>query len=191
MSFKLIPMQGNTSELKSDLESPPTHPREEEVIPVIKQAIDEIVEALGGYLSISCNGNINHVGGESGDVINIYITSLPAPAVATSTSVENEQVQPSAVTPIQREIAPKGEIQTGEPVPVTEGTGQLQPQLPTNWQEAEAEAPSVNKENPSTEPPTTPENSAEKAPEVPAVTPPGQAEAQEIAQATLPPAEPA
>lgn len=110
MSFKFNQVEGNVEELKVDLESPPLHPREEQVVPAIKQAITEIVEATQGYLSVSCSGNLNPVAGESGDVINIYITSLPAPTVST----------PAQTPPVE-------EVQTGEPTPVTEETPQVQP----------------------------------------------------------------
>lgn len=114
MSFEIVPVNGTVNELESDLATLPKHEREELVIPAIKKAIAEIVDALGGYLSVSANGNLNPVSGENGDLVNIYITSLTAPAASTS----------SAETP------PVTEVQSGGPTPVTEGTGQPQPVIP-------------------------------------------------------------
>lgn len=106
MSFKINSVEGTVAEIDVDLSVPSQHEREDIVIPAIKKAITDIVESLGGYLSISANGNINPVSGETGDVVNIYITSLPAPNLQTT------------ITP---------EVQTGEPTPVTEESPQPQP----------------------------------------------------------------
>jgi outer membrane biosynthesis protein TonB len=80
MSFELKPVQGNVTELDADLEVPAQHTREEEIIPVVKEAIADIVNVLNEYLSVSCNGNLNPAAGETGDVINISINSLTPPA---------------------------------------------------------------------------------------------------------------
>lgn len=92
MSFEITPIAGTAKELNVDLSKPSQHEREEFVIEEVKKAIDHVVTALGGYLSVSCNGNINPISGESGDLVNIYITSLPAPPVAaTPEPVETQE----------------------------------------------------------------------------------------------------
>lgn len=189
MSFEITPVHGTVAELESDLAAPPLHEREELVVPVVKKAIADIVEALGGYLSVSANGNVNPISGETGDLVNIYITSLPAP---DSVPVET----PVATTP---------GIETGEPTSTVEGVpGPTPVFIPSeNPEPVQQEiAPSgleeatVNTEI-STQPvpSATQENPVEEAPAIsPAASEPveanmtsiGQAEAQEIAQSTLP-----
>jgi hypothetical protein len=148
MGFTIIQVEGTPAELSVDLSAPVQHEREDTVAPVIKKAITEIAESLGGYLSISANGNINPVSGETGDVVSIYITSLPAPISApVPAPAETPEIQPS---PAQQETAP-----VVEPTPV-------QP----------IETPSAIQENlSSTENPPVPENPVEivpVAPETPA-----------------------
>lgn len=103
MSFKINPVEGTVAEIDVDLSTPSQHEREEFVIEEVKKAINHIVTSLGGYLSVSCNGNINPVEGETGDVVNIYITSLPnpvnnGPIMPLPPKEESSQLQPS-VTP--------------------------------------------------------------------------------------------
>jgi large repetitive protein len=125
MGFSLNPVQGTPAELGSDLESPPKHEREEVVVEVIKSSIEDIVNSLGGYLSVAASGNINQVSGETGDVVNIYITSLPAPGSTTPPPAETPaEVAPAEGIPVAPEIpvvetAPPTEVGT-EPVPVQE-----------------------------------------------------------------------
>jgi|ERR1700722_1441326 len=126
MSFEINPVHGTVSELESDLSAPPQHEREEAVVPVIKKAIADLVEALGGYLSVSANGNINPVSGETGDLVNVYITSLPIPSSTSApvpvekqegltapissniedVSLPSETPLAETITPVQQEIAP-------------------------------------------------------------------------------------
>lgn len=110
MSFELTTVHGTVEELGSDLAAPPLHEREEFVVEEVKKAIYHVVSSLGGYLSVSCNGNINPVAGETGDVINIYITSLPQPDSA----------------PVETPVATAPGIATGEPTPVTEESQPVQ-----------------------------------------------------------------
>jgi hypothetical protein len=100
MSFEITQAEGTAQELSVDLSKPEQHEREEAVMPVITKAITEIVESLGGYLSVSANGNINPVSGETGDVVQIYITSLPAPTVAaTPAQTSPVEENPSLLNP--------------------------------------------------------------------------------------------
>lgn len=177
MSFEIVPVNGTVNELESDLASLPKHEREELVIPAIKKAIAEIVDALGGYLSVSANGNLNPVSGENGDLVNIYITSLSAPAIPTTPA----------------ETPPVTEVKSGEPVPVSEEIGQTQPVIPPENVEPvqpiteETEGSSALNDIPPGEPVTVTEVEATtNSGEVTPVITPGQAEAQEIAQATPP-----
>lgn len=112
MGFTLQPVQGTVQELATDLAELPKHEREEKVITVVKECIDDIVQALGGYLSVSCNGNINPVPGENGDLVNIYITSLSAPSSATPVPT----IPPAEVVPTE---APVNTENTGAPVAET------------------------------------------------------------------------
>lgn len=213
MSFELKAVHGTVEELGSDLAAPPLHEREEFVVEEVKKAIYHVVSALGGYLSVSCSGNINPVAGETGDVVQIYITSLPRPDSA----------------PVETPIATAPGIETGEPTPVTEESPQPQPVIslenvepvqpnPSNEIPVEASgefnesttAPvqqEVAPDGPTETAPAITESPAAPFPTVPAVNesgitpviPPaaqapvetnttsiGQAEAQEIAQATPP-----
>lgn len=158
MSFKIDSVEGTAAELNIDLSVPTQHEREDTVIPAIKKAITEIVESLGGYLSVSANGNINPVSGETGDVVNIYITSLPNPNPQTTTMPESAPEATSETIPV--ETAEKA-IQAEQPQQETAPVVELTPQP--------VETPSVIQENaPSTEPASITENPAEKAPEAPA-----------------------
>jgi hypothetical protein len=113
LSFEITPVQGSVAELAIDLSVPSQHQREEFVIEEVKKAIDHIVTALGGYLSVSCNGNLNPVSGENGDLVNIYITSLSAPTSAPTTPVIESPGITTPETPITTET-------TAENPPVTE-----------------------------------------------------------------------
>lgn len=122
MSFEFKPNAGTVSQLESELNGLPAHEREEFVLGEVKKAIDHIVTALGGYLSLSCNGNINPVAGETGDLVNIYITSLPVPpsapvaaplppqegleTPAAETAPENTEIPTAPVPPLEPVIAP-------------------------------------------------------------------------------------
>lgn len=122
MSFEFKPNAGTVSQLESELNGLPAHEREEFVLGEVKKAIDHIVTALGGYLSLSCNGNINPVAGETGDLVNIYITSLPVPpsapvaaplppqegleTPAAETAPENTEIPTAPVSPTEPVIAP-------------------------------------------------------------------------------------
>lgn len=216
MSFEITTVHGTVEELGSDLAAPPLHEREEFVVEEIKKAIYYVVTSLGGYLSVSCSGNINPVAGETGDVVQIYITSLPQPDSA----------------PVETPIATAPGIETGEPTPVAEESPQPQSVVPPeNVEPVQQEtAPAVEETAPvNTEIPTEtdPSGPAVNGPEItpapslseaapgavalqeahepaepiriepPAAPAPveanttsiGQAEAQEISQAT-PPVEP-
>jgi hypothetical protein len=113
MSFELNPVAGNSTEIITNLKELPQHEREERVIPVIKQAIADIVEELGGYLSVSCKGNLNPVAGETGELVEIYITSLPRPQSVPAPVIEdpnllnpenksNEQIEKEAQENIEQ-----------------------------------------------------------------------------------------
>lgn len=119
MSFELKSVQGNVAQLEIELEGLTQHQREEEVMVDIKEAVNHIVAALGGYLSVSCSGNINPVSGETGDVVQIYITSLAAPAssgpeiIPTQEGLENSEVQERVQTPSESSQAPSQETVAG------------------------------------------------------------------------------
>lgn len=152
MSFEITPVAGTVQELDVDLSKPSQHEREEFVIEEVKKAIDHIVTALGGYLSVSCNGNINPISGESGDLVNIYITSLPAPA----------SVAPETVVPTQEgleqpeEISPERELTQGQ----KEESVALNPVEPPQQETAPVEQPTQEFTQPpvieQTSPPTDP-----------------------------------
>lgn len=125
MSFEITTVHGTVEELGSDLAAPPLHEREEFVVDEVKKAIYHVVTSIGGYLSVSCSGNINPVAGETGDVVQIYITSLPQPDSA----------------PVETPITTAPGIETGEPTPVTEEAPQPQPVIPSDNAE-----PSLNPE---------------------------------------------
>jgi hypothetical protein len=96
MSFTFKPVKGNASEIAAELQSESQHTREDEVLPVVTQAIDNIVNSLGGYLSVDASGHINAAQGEPGDTIAIRIVSLSAP----------ESPTPAEVAPIAPESTP-------------------------------------------------------------------------------------
>lgn len=145
LSFELTPVQGYVSELETDLKLAPNHEREEFVIEEVKKAIDHIITAMGGYLSVSCNGNLNPISGETGEEVNIKVVSLSPPA--------------GVLPPIPQETAPKIEDISPEPV-FNKG------------QEEEIAAITqtpVITENPSQIiPPVTPESNSENPPAAPA-----------------------
>lgn len=133
MSFKLSSVQGTVAELETDLESPAMHDREELVIEEVKKAIDHIVTSLGGYLSVSCGGNINPVSGETGDVVDIHIVSLPYPPNTEATPVLETPIQPpEGVSPGEPVTAAEVEATT-EPSPVI--TENPEPTIPQPAQE--------------------------------------------------------
>jgi hypothetical protein len=130
VSFEISPVHGTVSELESDLSAPPQHEREEAVVPVIKKAIAELVEALGGYLSVSANGNINPVSGETGDLVNIYITSLPIPSSAP-VPVEKQEGLTAPEEPVPtNELSQSPPVQQEIPV-ITETPAEPGPSVPT------------------------------------------------------------
>lgn len=192
MSFELAPVQGNVHELETDLEAPPQHTREEDVIPVVKSAIKEIVDALGGYLSVSANGNINPASGESGDHVSILITSLPAPGgetpappVVPGEETPNPAPAPGTEGSGEAENKPEGSVlpEEGAVAPGNSGNepGLENPPVVTNEEvttEPPAEAPTT---------PVTEETSSEiPNPEGPPVVPPS-----EETPGTLPESQPA
>lgn len=159
MTFEITPVQGTAEELNVDLSAPSQHEREEFVIEEIKKAVDHVVTALGGYLSISCNGNINPVSGENGDLVNIYITSLSAPTSAPTPTVK-EAPDPSGVEigtePVVIPETPAGITPETpsviEPVPIGEvGTpeaGGAQEAAPVNTENPTAPATPIVTDNP-------------------------------------------
>lgn len=118
MTWVLNPFQGTASEVETDLQTEIQNQREEQIIPVVKKSISDIVEALGGYISISANGHFNPASGEPGDVVTIHISSLPEPNAPTPPPVE---VPPAveappvltsqeAVAQNQQELRPEGSV---------------------------------------------------------------------------------
>lgn len=162
--------QGTVEELDVTFSAPPQHIREEEVVPVVKSAIESIVNALGGYLSVSVNGSINPSSGETGDAINIYITSL-TPPIAPNPAPAGGEVAPTPVGEEPKPIAEPPVVETppaetpvvptpgvpAEPAPVVETTSE------TGEVHSESEAPPV--EQPVSEVPTS---------EAPVETPPAE-----------------
>lgn len=177
MSFILTAVQGTVSELETDLASPANHEREEKVIPVLKNAIKEIVESVGGYLSVSCNGNLNPVAGENGDVINLTITSLTPPIAPSPAEPPFEApIQPTPVIEETPQPVVGPQPTTEVPAPVVEPTPAPVETPPAAEQTPTPETPQVNIENSiSPNPPAVTENSAENPPlptgEVPPVEP--------------------
>lgn len=139
--FELEPVQGNPTELNTELKELPQHEREENVIPAIQSAVAQIVDAVGGYLSVSVNGNLNPVAGDTGDLIQIYIVSLPNPHPETTTEDEWSTPAPVALesepeVPVNTEnesavgTAPQGEVnpsEGAEPAPAPESGPVLEP----------------------------------------------------------------
>src|ERR1039457_3427593 len=172
MSFEIKPVQGDIAELESDLSSPPQHEREELVIPVVKESIAKIVEALQGYLSISCNGSINPVAGENGDSINIYITSLTAPMAPTPPVTEVPVTPPVEIgtPPVQTPTPPVVETPVVTELPIVETPPvvetSLEPPIVSIPPAGEAgqELPQTNEPIPSPIPPVVTENPAENPP---------------------------
>lgn len=121
MSFEITPVQGTVTELDSDLAAPTQHEREDLIIPIVKKAIADIVDAMGGYLSVSCNGNLNPLAGETGDLVQLYITSLPVPDSAPVEKVETEIPLVEETTESIRPIIPtevsQQETQPSEQLP--------------------------------------------------------------------------
>jgi hypothetical protein len=159
MSFEITQVEGTVDQIKIDLSEPSHHEREEQVVTVVKQAISDVASSLGGYLSVSCSGNINPVSGETGDLIQIYITSLPVPQSAQTPPVETPKVQTGESTPVTEESPQPQSVMTPEnQEPVQQETAPSEPPV---------ETPLVIQENPtSTQPSTAPEIPAEKSPEV-------------------------
>ena len=176
MSFEITPLQGNPTELNGDLEAPASHVREEEVIPVVKTAIKSIVDILGEYLSVSCQGNINPAAGETGDVVQIYITSINPPIAPTEPPTESTptteppktEETPAPPSP-ERESAPEP-----APEPVQETPENTPPTPAPESPENPSENPPVVTEPTSETPPTEPAPGVVETPvvEPPAVIPP-------------------
>lgn len=166
MSFEITPIAGNVQELNVDLSKPSQHEREEFVIEEVKKAIDHIVTALGGYLSVSCNGNINPISGESGDLVNIYITSLPAPP---SAAIPPEPVETQEGVGSPKEVQLKSTIESGLTITASpEVTGPTQQESAPVEQSQELTQPSVIESTPTpTVPPTAPSQPVENSPVVP------------------------
>jgi outer membrane biosynthesis protein TonB len=170
MTFEITPVAGTVQELDVDLSKPSQHEREEFVIEEVKKAIDHIVTALGGYLSVSCNGNINPISGESGDLVNIYITSLPVPASAAPETV----VPTQEGLGIPEEISPEKELTQGQKEesvalnPIEPPQPETAPVEWTNHPTQEITQPPVIEQTPSLVNPTpTPSQPVENPPVVP------------------------
>lgn len=131
MTWVLSPFQGTAQEVETDLQTTIQNQREEQIIPVVKKCISDMVEALGGYISVSANGHFNPASGEPGDVIEIHIASLPVPnaptppPVETPPAVEAPPVLTSqeAVAQNQPELRPEGSVAppTGSEAPGNAG----------------------------------------------------------------------
>lgn len=93
MSFSFKPVQGDARVIAAELQNESQHTRENEVIPVVTEAIDKIVNTLGGYLSIDASGHINAAQNEPGDTVNIRIVSLPVPGGDTPTEATSVSIQ--------------------------------------------------------------------------------------------------
>lgn len=142
--FELESVQGTATQIKAELEGLPKHEREDLVISKIKEAVDSIIEAVGGYLSVSVNGNLNPVAGDTGDLVQIYITSLPYPPNYTSgevpvVEVEEKPEDPSILAPVLPPVAEPGlesgqentEIPPGTIPPVEQPIAPVNPETTT------------------------------------------------------------
>lgn len=158
MSFEITPFAGTVQELNVDLSKPSQHEREEFVIEEVKKAIYHIVTSLGGYLSVSCNGNINPVPGETGDLVQIYITSLPAPPVAaTPEPVENQEgigsLNPEGKTNEEIEKEAQENIKVAQEKSVIEESAVLPVDEPTTGVPAQQETAPAEQSQELTQPP--------------------------------------
>jgi hypothetical protein len=83
MSFTLTPYQGWAQEVAIDLEVPAQNRREEETVSAIKDSVVKIVAAMGGYISVTGNGHLNPIAGETGDSVSINIVSISSPPMSS------------------------------------------------------------------------------------------------------------
>ena len=126
MSFSFVPFQGLATEYTAATEGSPSNSREAEVLPHLTTAVQDVVEALGGYVSVDVRGNILPAPGETGESINVLIASLTPPAgvtlnapVAPETKPPAEQTQliPDPEPAKEEEPAKPVEVPTPEPAP--------------------------------------------------------------------------
>lgn len=122
MSFSILPVQAEASQIEVKLSASLGHEREARVVEAIKRAFAEVVQEVGGYLAISGSGHINDSEDLPGDTITFNVASLPRPSLpvadaglaAAAGSTENFPPEATTAAPQPSDGSPPA---AQEPVP--------------------------------------------------------------------------
>jgi hypothetical protein len=99
VSFSIKPEQVDSGSVDPESTSEPAHEREASVLEIIKTAISDISEVLGGHVAYSASGHVNEDSlAEGGDNVNLQISTLLSPDAPTPVA----EPEPVRATPAPR-----------------------------------------------------------------------------------------
>jgi hypothetical protein len=79
MSWSLQAVTEEAESVTVELDFASGNERESRVLDVVKESVQAIVDAVGGYVAVSGSGHLSAAEGEPGDTITISIATLPRP----------------------------------------------------------------------------------------------------------------
>lgn len=110
MSWTLKSVQDRAENISVEIGSQSGNDRENEVLGVVVESAQAIVDALGGYVSVSGYGHVNPAEGEPNDQVSLQIVSLPEPGGETPAAPDAPAGVTQDAPPAGDPTAPQGQV---------------------------------------------------------------------------------